>query len=84
MICWRCDRCRWVCESHPDRPWEGKDASGCGAAGMPCRRVTRADPPQLPQEFKIDTDQGWLKALICRGGGRDRVRERVKLHALFS
>jgi hypothetical protein len=22
-FCPRCDNCRWVCEAHPDRPWDG-------------------------------------------------------------
>jgi hypothetical protein len=29
--CERCDGCRWVCEAHPERPWEGPCACGCGA-----------------------------------------------------
>ncbi len=33
--CPRCDNCRWVCEAHPDKPWEGPRACGCGAPGDP-------------------------------------------------
>ena len=36
MKCPLCEDCGWVCENHPDRPWEGKDACTCGGAGMPC------------------------------------------------
>jgi len=39
-----CPKCHgegWVCEDHPDLPWEGfialPDCCSCGAAGMPCR-----------------------------------------------
>lgn len=37
--CANCDGSRWVCENHPDRPWEGMSApgEGCGCgAGAPC------------------------------------------------
>jgi len=27
-----CEDCGWVCESHPDRPWEGEHACTCGGA----------------------------------------------------
>jgi hypothetical protein len=30
MKCALCEDCGWVCESHPDQPWEGKDACTCG------------------------------------------------------
>jgi hypothetical protein len=26
----------WVCEDHPDQPWEGPHACACGGAGAPC------------------------------------------------
>lgn len=36
----KCDICKgaeWVCENHPDSPWDGTDATECcGGAGMPC------------------------------------------------
>jgi hypothetical protein len=35
--CFRCDNIRWVCESHPDRPWLGPSECGCGAAARPAR-----------------------------------------------
>ncbi len=33
--CPRCDDYRWVCENHPERPWEGPRACACG--GTPIR-----------------------------------------------
>ena len=34
--CPRCLGSHWVCEAHPERPWEGEYACGCGAPRMPC------------------------------------------------
>ena len=38
--CEVCGGARWVCEDHPDKPWDGasdrEDACHCGGAGMPC------------------------------------------------
>lgn len=36
--CRVCDNTGWVCENHPDRPWDTlrEDSCTCGA-GMPCR-----------------------------------------------
>jgi hypothetical protein len=39
MNCSRCDDISWVCENHPDQPWEGPHS--CSALGL------RADPPAL-------------------------------------
>ena len=47
----------WVCKAHPDRPWVGEDACGCGAAGAPCPICNKEDLPQPPLGFKIDTDK---------------------------
>jgi hypothetical protein len=37
--CPHCEGWGWVCENHPDLPWESGSARdcGCGGAGMPCR-----------------------------------------------
>ena len=35
MTCPVCLGARWVCEDHPDKPWEHDD---CGGAGLPCVR----------------------------------------------
>jgi hypothetical protein len=34
MKCSRCEDCGWVCENHPDRPWDGEHACTCGGAGL--------------------------------------------------
>lgn len=36
MRCTSCDDTGWICETHPNKPWNGPKACGCGAAGMPC------------------------------------------------
>jgi hypothetical protein len=52
--CRRCDDSRWVCENHPDRPWQWERACSCGGAGAPCPDCNAADPPRLPAGFKVD------------------------------
>jgi hypothetical protein len=32
-MCLLCEDTGWVCENHPDQPWEGPHACTCGAAG---------------------------------------------------
>jgi hypothetical protein len=59
-----CEPCRegrhytgWVCEDHPDQPWEGPHACACGGAGAPCphcNAATADEPPRLPKGFKPD------------------------------
>lgn len=47
-----CDRClgaRWVCETHPDRPWTH---DGCTEAGAPCPLCNVAEPPAQPPGFR--------------------------------
>jgi hypothetical protein len=50
--CRRCDGGGWVCENHPDRPWDGTssraDACGCGA-GDPCPDCQPAGQPRFPK-----------------------------------
>ncbi|WP_156526917.1 hypothetical protein [Bradyrhizobium sp.] len=48
MACPRCDGTHWVCESHPERPWDGPNACGCGAAGDPCPDCNDAAPGDMP------------------------------------
>lgn len=54
--CARCENCRWVCENHPDRPWEGERACGCGGAGMPCPVCNSSEVtlPEMPDSFVKD------------------------------
>ena len=45
-----CDNCNstgWVCEDHPNMPWNGVKACGCGGAGMPCQKCNRSDDPEI-------------------------------------
>ena len=52
-----------MCESHPDRPWEGEHACSCGTAGAPCPRCNAIDDdmvPRMPKGSKIEFDKkGW-------------------------
>jgi hypothetical protein len=57
MKCTRCRDTYWVCEAHDDRPWDGDQACGCGAPGMPCAscNVSNADnAPRLLAGFQRD------------------------------
>lgn len=52
-----CDGTGWVCEDHPDQPWDGPHACTCGAAGAPCPHCNRPDdgePPRMSTGFKPD------------------------------
>jgi len=47
MKCTHCEDVGWVCEDHPEKPWEGPHACNCGAAGMPCPVCNV--PPKAPR-----------------------------------
>jgi hypothetical protein len=49
MKCLLCEDCGWVCENHPDRPFEGEHACTCGGAGDPCPRCNAGDENTLPR-----------------------------------
>jgi hypothetical protein len=55
MGCRRCKDVGWVCESHPDRPWDETLPNGCECnAGMPCPVCNVAndnEPPHVPPGF---------------------------------
>jgi len=74
-VCLVCDNTRWVCEEHPDRPWEvSPRACGCGGAGMPCPMCNRADAdtiPALPDGFEVDTARDIETDPILAGELRD-------------
>jgi len=68
MKCALCEDCGWVCEDHPDAPWDGIHACICGAAGMPCPQCNPSDlghPPRPPR----------ISSSIRRGGGISWSRE---------
>jgi len=52
-----CDDTRWVCEAHPDRPWDGstRDCT-CGGAGMPCPACNTSNPPEPLPGFRVTID----------------------------
>jgi hypothetical protein len=55
--CARCESSRWICESHPDRPFSGSRACSCGGAGIPCPMCNPADEftePSPPEGFQVD------------------------------
>jgi hypothetical protein len=69
MKCSLCEDSGWVCESHPEKPWDGEHACRCGGAGMPCPNCNPADErtaPRPPKGFRVVLDKkGWRhEALI--------------------
>ncbi|WP_025036151.1 hypothetical protein [Bradyrhizobium sp. DOA9] len=63
MTCTRCDDTNWVCENHPDRPWDGPKACGCGGAGALCPACNvpgEGELPRMPEGFRVEVDKdGW-------------------------
>lgn len=53
--CHQCDDCGWVCEAHPELPWQGDNACTCGAAGLPCPRCNSA------REWRDAAASRWLQ-----------------------
>ena len=52
-MCQNCGGVGWVCENHPDQPWEAAsnrvDACGCGK-GMPCAKCNTNESPEARWE----------------------------------
>ena len=75
MKCSLCEDCGWVCETHPDRPWEGEHACTCGAAGAPCPRCNgrrgSADAEGLLNRIR----QEGLASLKPDATNRDSLRD---------
>lgn len=49
--CPTCDGERWVCEAHPDRPWNDTERGCTCGPGTPCPVCNPCDehtPPELP------------------------------------
>jgi hypothetical protein len=58
--CLRCEDTGWVCENHPNQPWQGPHACTCGGAGAPC--------PVCLSQIK----SGYIGDAACRGlGGKE-------------
>lgn len=76
MACARCDGTHWVCEFHPDRPWDGPKACGCGGAGEPCPDCNDAAPdelPVLPKDFESTiTNIDVMRPLVSNPTGNRR------------
>lgn len=54
--CGVCQGYGWVCEAHPDKPWDETLPGGCECgAGEPCPECNvslgRNDPPRQPPGF---------------------------------
>lgn len=60
----KCSNCKdqlWVCENHPNTPWN--DGEGCcGGAGSPCQMCNTGDVPSAPPCFKpvATRDKGYI------------------------
>ena len=65
--CARCDASRWVCESHPDRPFSGSRACTCGGAGIPCPVCNPAEEYTEPALHEIKFDGYRIQVHINRG-----------------
>jgi hypothetical protein len=58
----RCASCRdtgWVCERHPDRPWEGDGAPGCCSCGAPGMKCQACDPDKVDDVALGDMFPEW-------------------------
>ena len=53
VVCANCDGQLWVCENHPEVPWDGSTDRCCGGAGMPCSCNTSNPPEDLPGSTMI-------------------------------
>jgi hypothetical protein len=67
LKCTVCKDARWVCEDHPDKPWDGAsdvpEACHCGGAGAPCPACNPCDDdhrPEMPEGYRslIDSRDG--------------------------
>src|SRR6266404_5670657 len=68
MKCTLCEDCGWVCESRPDRPWEGEHACSCGAVSAlqrDRRRYGTADAERLQNRIRQEglalSNRGWQR-----------------------
>jgi hypothetical protein len=63
MKCAQCEDCGWVCEDHPDRPWEGSHACSGGGVGAPCPACNvphEGAAARMPTGFKTEVAKdGW-------------------------
>lgn len=73
--CPKCGGERWVCEEHPEKPWND-DGCMCGA-GMPCAACNPCDehtPPAMPPGLVTiwsaahDEGDGTFEGMPVQGG----------------
>jgi hypothetical protein len=61
--CFRCDYTRWICEAHPNLPWQDSPRGcHCGAPGAPCPICNTSDAetaPAMPDDFVADKVRGF-------------------------
>jgi hypothetical protein len=59
--CQVCCGIGWVCESHPDKPWDKDLPNGCECnAGMPCQACNPCEadtPPRMPAGVRVTFDK---------------------------
>ena len=59
MPCPRCADVGWVCDNHPDKPWDKTAPNGCECGvGSPCPECNSFDhsnPPAPPRSYEIDS-----------------------------
>jgi len=47
--CLLCEDCGWVCEAHPDRPWEANMSAAAVALALLARTVTASEDDTAPR-----------------------------------
>ncbi len=73
MKCSVCEDCGWVCEDHPDRPFQGEHARDCGGAGAPCPRCNASDDEPRAEGLRTEFEEGMASVKI-RKVQRGRAR----------
>jgi hypothetical protein len=51
-VCPLCHGLQWVCEAHPDHPWDGKCCDGAGDPCPRCNALTQGARPALPGGYE--------------------------------
>ncbi len=65
----------WVCKEHPDRPWSGVDACGCGSSGVPCPACNPLAADDVESSSARDSPDGLIKHSLkqpCNSPQMDR------------
>lgn len=59
--CKICQGQLWVCENHPDVPWDDGKQECCGGAGMPCECNRNGQPKLSPGSKVVFTKDGYVQ-----------------------